>query len=76
MCAQLFRPLTPAQERVARQVATGRSYREIAKRLNLSARTVETYVHRIDDLIERDDEDSTPYRRVFLWAQAEYRSAA
>jgi DNA-binding NarL/FixJ family response regulator len=76
MCAQLFRPLTPAQERVAKVVATGKSYREIGRILNLSARTVETYVHRIDDLIDRDDEGSTPYRRVFLWARAEYKIAA
>ena len=76
MCA-LFRPLTPAQEKVAKLVITGRSYKQIGKMLGLRTRTVETYVHRISDLVwEQENAHTTPYRRVQLWAINYYRDAA
>lgn len=69
----LFRPLTDTQEKVARTIATGVSYKQAAVQLSLSPRTVEHYVHMIADLI--DDGrffDATPYRRVQMWAIQEY----
>lgn len=61
-----FRPLTPAQERVADLLARGWSYKHIAQRLNAQTRTIEHHVENIADLLP--DDGLPPRERVQIWA--------
>jgi len=72
----VFRPLTPAQERVARMVAKGYGYSKIAHDLNLSRHTVRTHVRTIAMLIDGYDPDVSYYNTVMLWASDEYVDTA
>lgn len=65
-------PLTPAQERVARLVAEGLTYGEIALQLGCAARTVRAHVEAIALRIPGDE----PQRyRIRQWWR-EHRRAA
>ena len=57
--------LTPAQERVIRELANGYDPPEIAERLNLSIWTVRTHIRMAADEIGGND---TPIRRCRRWA--------
>ena len=68
------KPPTYRQAQVAKLVAWGHGYKEIAKRLHLSAHTVKRHVDELALQIPAvDDEDFTPYTRVMVWAYWEYR---
>jgi DNA-binding NarL/FixJ family response regulator len=63
--SSLFKPLTPAQEKVAALVADGSTMRQIAARLNISWHTVHAHIRAIADLLPID---GVPARmRVYLW---------
>lgn len=61
-----FKPLTPAQERVANLIARGWGYKQVAQRLRTSPRTVEHHVEAIAGLLP--DDDLSPRERVRIWA--------
>jgi DNA-binding NarL/FixJ family response regulator len=62
-----FRRLTAAQEKVAKAISGGWSYKIVGAHLNMSPRTVQHHVHEIAKLLP---DDGLPARiRVMLWAR-------
>lgn len=58
--------LTARQREIAKLVAEGLSYQQIAKRLDISPHTARRHV---DDIAAKLGADETkPYRRVMLWS--------
>lgn len=72
------RPPTYRQAQVAKLIAWGWGYKEIAKELRISFRTVRRHTEELAGLIPIGDEGQhpeqfTPYTRVMVWAYWEYR---
>jgi DNA-binding NarL/FixJ family response regulator len=61
-----FRPLTAAQEKVARAITTGLSYKIIGVHLNMSHRTVQHHIGEIAKLLP--DDGLSARNRVMIWA--------
>ena len=64
--SSLFKPLTPAQEKVAALVVVGLTMKQIAERLDLSWHTVHAHIKAIADLLPTDGVPAM--MRVYLWA--------
>lgn len=62
-----FKPLTPAEEKVAALAGCGYGIGEIADRIGLERATVASHVYRIA-LKLTDEEGVAPLARVQLWA--------
>lgn len=62
-----FKPLTPAEKRVADLVARGWGYKQIGARLNSKTRTVEHHVATIAAKLPNED-NLSPYEVVQIWA--------
>lgn len=63
-----IRALTERQQEIVDGLLAGGSYAEIGTRLGCSARTVETHVRQIANLIDGLDE-LPPRWRIYAWAQ-------
>lgn len=61
-----FRPLTPAQEKVAVLIGEGHGCRGVARSLGVSPWTVRAHVNAIANLLP--DDDLKPWERVRIWA--------
>lgn len=70
------KPLTPQQDAVARLVARGKTYQQIAAIMGWQRCTAEAYVTAIAQLlpVTADDVDMKPYVRVAVWAYWVYRA--
>ena len=59
--------LTPSQQRVVLLIMRGLSYRDAARELGLSPRTINNHVRTIADKLY-DEPELPPYRKVQRWA--------
>lgn len=72
--AQPHRPLTERQEAVAKLLAYGKSYDEIAVELYMARATVQYHVSAIALLLPSDELEARD--RVLVWAYWTYRKSA